>query len=489
MARITVGPFNRVEGDLEVHIDVADGQVSSARVNSPLFRGFEQILIGKDPRDALVYTPRICGICSVSQSVAGAYALRALSGVTPPLNGELVTNLILASENVADHFTHFYLFFMPDFARAVYADQPWFAPAVQRFKAVGGSAAADAARARAEFLHLLGILAGKWPHTLAIQPGGSTRAVRAHEKSRLQAVLAGFRRFLERTTFGDDLETVIALQSPAELGEWAARKPCDHSDLCLFLHIAEQLKLERIGRAADRFMSYGGYPVQGEYLFSPGVYAGELQPLDATRITEDLSHSWMRGPDEPTHPTQGRTIPDENKAAAYSWCKAPRLAGQVVEVGALARQLVDGHPLVVQLVADSGANVRNRVIARLLEIARVVVAMQEWIDRIDPAAPFCERAPLPAQGRSAGLVEAARGSLGHWLEVADGRIKNYQIVAPTTWNFSPRDRDGVPGALEQALVGAPVRAGETDPVAVQHIVRSFDPCMVLHRTLNRTRKR
>ena len=77
-----------------------------------------------------------------------------------------------------------------------------------------------------------------------------------------------------------------------------------------------------------------------------------------------------------------------------------------------------------------------------------------------------------------GLTEAARGSLGHWLVVQDGRLANYQIVAPTSWNFSPRDAQGTPGALEQALVNAPVQAGETTPVSVQHIVRSFDPCMV-----------
>ncbi len=77
-----------------------------------------------------------------------------------------------------------------------------------------------------------------------------------------------------------------------------------------------------------------------------------------------------------------------------------------------------------------------------------------------------------------GLVEAARGSLGHWVRVKRGRILSYQIIAPTTWNFSPRDRDAQPGALEQALRGARLRSGEEEPVAVQHIVRSFDPCMV-----------
>jgi hydrogenase large subunit len=85
---------------------------------------------------------------------------------------------------------------------------------------------------------------------------------------------------------------------------------------------------------------------------------------------------------------------------------------------------------------------------------------------------------VPDETTGFGLVEAARGSLGHWLTVKRGRIHNYQIVAPTTWNFSPRDAAGNPGALEQALVGAPVMAGEKTPLSVQHIVRSFDPCMV-----------
>ncbi|MCB1389615.1 MAG: nickel-dependent hydrogenase large subunit, partial [Rhodobacteraceae bacterium] len=62
--QLLVGPFNRVEGDLEVSLTLADGRVQAARVNSPLFRGFEIMLLGKDPRDALTITPRICGICS-----------------------------------------------------------------------------------------------------------------------------------------------------------------------------------------------------------------------------------------------------------------------------------------------------------------------------------------------------------------------------------------------------------------------------------------
>ena len=187
MSRRVVGPFNRVEGDLEVHLDIDGDRVRDARVVSPLYRGFEQMLHGKDPRDALVYTPRICGICSVSQSVAAALALADTQDLAMPPNGEAAVNLILANENVADHLTHFYLFFMPDFARQVYADEPWHPPVAARFRAVSGTAVREVLPARADFMHLMGLLAGKWPHTLSIQPGGTTRSVEVQERMRIRS--------------------------------------------------------------------------------------------------------------------------------------------------------------------------------------------------------------------------------------------------------------------------------------------------------------
>jgi len=108
-----------------------------------------------------------------------------------------------------------------------------------------------------------------------------------------------------------------------------------------------------------------------------------------------------------------------------------------------------------------------------------VPAMEEWVKRLRPGEPFCNNAAPLEDASGIGLVEAARGSLGHWLDVRQGKIANYQIIAPTTWNFSPRDSAGQPGALEYALVGVPIEDNNDGaPVAVQHIVRSFDPCMV-----------
>ncbi len=476
MSRQIIGPFNRVEGDLEIQLEVDANIISKAWVNSPLFRGFEQILQGKDPRDALVYTPRICGICSVSQSVAAAQAIASAQGISAEKNGQLATNLILATENMADHLTHFYLFFMPDFARDNYRNKSWFNDVFQRFKALEGRAAKDVLAARAAFLHITGLLAGKWPHSLAIQPGGTTRPIQAQERIRLITIINSFRHFLQTTLFAAELEQVCELANETMLQQFVEQHA--DSDFARFIRLADDLKLDELGKANDQFMSYGAYQQDDFQLFKAGVWQQKYQQLNTELIIEDISHSWLNANTEPKHPFYGSTIPNTDETSGYSWCKAPRLNHEVMEVGAIARQMVQGHPLIQDLVRQSGANVRNRVIARLLELALVVPAMEQWATQIQLREPFCKTVPIPQQAQGAGIVEAARGSLGHWLRIENGHILNYQIIAPTTWNFSPRDSSGKPGALELALQGTELDGALEKSIKIQHIIRSFDPCMV-----------
>ncbi|MEM8956256.1 MAG: nickel-dependent hydrogenase large subunit [Pseudomonadota bacterium] len=468
---LLVGPFNRVEGDLEVRLEIADGQVQAAYANSPLFRGFEQMLLGKAPEDALTITPRICGICSISQSAAAARALASAAGASPAPQGALVAALLHGVENVCDHLTHFNLFFMADFARPAYSERVWHDRAVTRFTAMQGSAVRRAVEARAELLHIVGLLGGKWPHTLAIQPGGVTRAPTARDRIRIRADLASFRRYLEEVLFGAPIESFVGLGSTAELMHW------NTGDAGLFVEIATDLDLARLGPGPGRYVSYGAYPMETGHAFAQGVWRdGSVDPLDTSDIAEDISHAWMLG--ETAHPNVGQTVPDEDmNEPGYSWCKAPRLAGAPIETGAFARQLIDGHPLAADLAQGNGG-VLARVAGRLLEIARTQVLLEGWAEAIRPEEKFMAGVNLPRAGSGEGLVEAARGALGHWVRIEGGRIAAYQIIAPTTWNFSPRDMAGTPGPLEAALAGAPVREGEDTPLSVQHIVRSFDPCMV-----------
>jgi Ni,Fe-hydrogenase I large subunit len=479
MKRILIGPFNRVEGDLEVTLDVARGVVREARVSAPLYRGFEQILLGRPAEDALVIAPRICGICSVSQSLAAAAALRAAQGLTPPPNGMLLTNIAHAAENVADHLTHFYLFFMPDFARAAYAERSWFPAIEQRFKATVGAALREALPARAGLLEAMGLIAGKWPHSLAFRPGGATRAIDLGGQMRLFAILARFRAFIEQTLFGAPTEAVIELDSRAALDAFVDG-PGARGDLSAFVRIARDLRLEGMGHGPGLLMSVGAYLGPQGHRFPVGVFdsaSGESRPLDPDAIREDASHAWMRDGD--MEPGKAQTLPDIHRDGAYSFAKAPRLSGRAVEVGALARQAIAGHPLIRDLLRSAGAsNVFVRIVARLLEIAILTETAERWTREIRLGDACCATDTATADGAVTGLLEAARGALGHWATFRGGEILRYQIIAPTTWNFSPRDGDGAPGPLEFALQGLPVGKDGAACIAVQHIVRSFDPCMV-----------
>jgi hydrogenase large subunit len=313
-ARLVGGPVNRVEGDLEVHLDIAGGQVARAQVNAPLFRGFERMLDGRDPRDALTLTPRICGICSISQSAAAARALGAAIGLAPTPQGAALAALIHAVENVSDHLLHFNLFFMPDFTRPCYAARPWYPRAQARFTAIEGAAGRAAIEARASLMHILGLMAGKWPHTLALQPGGVTRTPGPRDKLRIETDLRMFRRYLETTVFGGPLEEFVGLGSVAGLMGWG------RGDVGLFVEIAADLRLDALGRGAGRYLSFGAYPLAEGHGFAPGLWqGGAVAPLDPGAIVEDLSHAWMLG--EAAHPYAGVTRPDETmRAGAYSEC-------------------------------------------------------------------------------------------------------------------------------------------------------------------------
>ena len=82
----------------------------------------------------------------------------------------------------------------------------------------------------------------------------------------------------------------------------------------------------------------------------------------------------------------------------------------------------------------------------------------------------------PPESKGFGFTEAPRGALGHWIQIKDGKIANYQIVVPSTWNASPKDGKGQHGAYEAALVGTPM-ADPKRPVEILRTIHSFDPCL------------
>jgi hydrogenase large subunit len=165
--------------------------------------------------------------------------------------------------------------------------------------------------------------------------------------------------------------------------------------------------------------------------------------------------------------------------------KAPRYGNTPMEVGPLARGVVDQDPTLFGLMNDYGVKpgAVARHAARAIETKKVVDAMYHWCDELvaamtKPGFKIHDTAHWepPAEGEGAGFFEPPRGALGHWIRIKDKKIANYQAVVPSTWNASPRDERGVRGQYEESLIGVPVPDPE-NPINVVRVIRSFDPCL------------
>ena len=122
--KIHIFPLNRVEGDLEIRIEVEDNRVSDAWSAGIMYRGFENLLIGRGVLDGLVLTPRICGICSTSHLNAAARALDMVFRVKIPDNAIRIRNITLMAEKIQNDFRHAFMLFMADFTNPAYQKHP-----------------------------------------------------------------------------------------------------------------------------------------------------------------------------------------------------------------------------------------------------------------------------------------------------------------------------------------------------------------------------
>jgi Ni,Fe-hydrogenase I large subunit len=498
MATITIDPLTRVEGHLAIKTEITANKVTAAFVSGEMFRGFETILRGRDPLDAQHITQRVCGVCSVEHGVASVLAQDMAFNLVPSDNGRLMRNLMQSANFIASAISHFYLLSALDFidvtAVVAYSGkdtamlelQAWVknelatrkvgpaAPFLPRYASQYSTDKDLNLGALRNYLHALemrtmahkvgSLFSGKLPHAATLIPGGVTEKVDALKIETASELLKRISLFVE----GSYLPDVIAV----------AQSFPDYF---------------KTGKGPNNFLAYGVFPGSsaGGYKLFPGgvVIDGKFEALDVAKISEDVGSSLFSSPSG-LKPADGQTVPAPNKSGAYSWLKAPRYNGHPVEVGPLARTMVallgnESPTLNRQINAFLGQlklepkdlnSAMGRHSVRALECKIVINECQEWLNQLQPDKASFTDFQKPNSGKGVGLTEASRGALGHWIEIRDGKIANYQLVVPTTWNASPRDDRGNPGPIEQALVGTAV-ADPTNPIEVARVVRSFDPCL------------
>jgi hydrogenase large subunit len=487
-------PLNRVEGDLEIRVELENNKIVDAWSSGTMFRGFENLLVGRGALDGLVITPRICGICSTTHLMAAAKALDQIAGVILPDNAIRLRNVTLMVEHCQSDVRQSVLMFLPDFANANYATHPLYAEAQERYAPLAGARCIDVVRQTKNILEIIAILGGQWPHSAFMVPGGVTHVPLAAELNQCRHLLKHYRLWYEKRVLGCSLERWRAVQSAADLQAWldedAARRD---SDVGFFLRFAKEAGLHELGPGHGHLLSFGSLDLPLETAVAAAgntrqmVAAGFLargkpvQPFDQMQIAEHVAASWYDDYEGGRHPFEGETEPRATGADGkkYSWGKAPRYAGLPAETGQLAERVISGDALFCDLLQRDGLSLVLRQLARLTRPATLLGTIEIWLDEMiaRPAQPYYEHVEPIQNGKGFGLIQAARGALGHWLTIRDSKIDRYQIITPTAWNGSPRDSDGVRGPWEQALIGTHI-ADLSNPIEAGHIIRSFDPCLV-----------
>jgi len=496
MPKVVIDPMSRIEGHLKVETVVDGGVVKEAAVAGTLFRGFEIFLKGRHPWDAQRLTQRVCGVCPAAHATASAQNLDRALGVTTavPENGRLIRNIILGANFIQSHILHFYALAALDFVdvtavanhtgrnpdlQAVknFLERGRLAPFVPRYEGdyrlsidqnieLTGHYV-EALRMRALAHETLAVFGGKMPHNVGIVPGGVTSGPTSDKIMALVAKLRTIAEFADNVYIPDIIAVAQAYPDYAE-----------------------------IGKGVEDYLAWGAFDLdldeditKRKRLFPNGVILnGRLAPAEPGEVAEHVRHSWFA--DECAgKPTESETVPAPDKAGAYSWIKSPRYDNTVVEVGPLARAMVaylhgdnqykpeiDSCLSALNAKPDALKSVLGRHAARALEVKILARSMTEWALSLKPGEPCCIEAPVPETGQGCGLVDAPRGALGHWIEIQDKKIARYQLVVPTTWNAGPKDADGNPGPIEQALLGTSVKDPE-NPFELTRIVRSYDPCL------------
>src|SRR5450759_4236181 len=106
--RIVIDPVTRIEGHLRIDVEVDGGKVQKAWSSGQMFRGIETILLGRDPRDAWLFTQRFCGVCTTVHAIASVRAVENALKMEIPLNAQYIRNLIVLAHAMHDHIVHFY---------------------------------------------------------------------------------------------------------------------------------------------------------------------------------------------------------------------------------------------------------------------------------------------------------------------------------------------------------------------------------------------
>ncbi len=382
--RITVDPVTRIEGHLRIDCEVNDGKVTNAWSSGQMWRGIELILQGRDPRDAWIFTQRICGVCTTVHAVVSVRAVENALQLEIPMNAQHIRNMIIGAHCVHDHIVHFYHLSALDWVDVVsalqadpaataalaatlsewkrntvqeltavqtrlrtlvesgqlgiFANGYWGHPAMKLSPEVNLLAAAHYLQAleyQSKANQIVSILGSKTPHIQNLAVGGVSNPINLDSQSTLSLERLYYIKNLidELGDFVRQVYLVDVAAVGAFYADWTAYGAGVTNYLCV-----PEMPLDGMG---TEFELPGGYITNGDL--------GSFQPITSFQdtyfedgVAESSKHAWYEG-SAALHPYDGETVPeytDFQDDGKYSWVKAPTFYGKRAQVGPLANVLV-----------------------------------------------------------------------------------------------------------------------------------------------------
>ena len=427
---ITKQLIEHIEGEASVYFDMDGKKVDFATVVFPHFRGMESFLEKKNALDALVITPRVCGICGHAHLMATVRALEDAykNGgyeVIPTQKANTIREFTLVMEMIQNHFKWLYMVIMPELSKLI--DKPFTQKPLK-----GAYASSLASKAIALF-------GGQWPHSSYMIVGGVTCDPTYMEILQATSFVEELVKFFEKECLGVSLENFLAFESCKDFQGV-------ESDIATLEATLIDLDMQKKGFAHDRFL------VLGTHNFS------SIGKLKGTRTFHV----------DPKFVTTIQAYTPHEKTYAYN----ALYKDEYYETGSLARMISSNESIVKNMHRRYKDSAYSRVMARIFELALLLQHGRSILNTLDVTQDSVVKVEdihnITAKG--IGVVEAPRGPLVHEISLKNGLIESYKIITPTQFNIGSSTREK-PTPVQKAMQGISKDEAE-------FIFRTFDVCSV-----------
>jgi Ni,Fe-hydrogenase I large subunit len=420
--------IEKIEGEAELDFSLKNSRVEDVKIRYGFSRGIENILVGKAPRDALVITPRVCGICNHAHLIASVKALEdgyQKAGVEAKLTkkAEDIREFTLACELIQNHIKWLYLSILPQLERFTNGRT------TQNY-------ALKASYLSSTITKALAIFAGQWPHSSYAVPFGVTCDPTFVDVIQAENIVDEVIKFFEQVVTEMKLDDTLSINSVVELPKIGG-------------DFGKVISMILSNNLADKGKSHGRFIVFGDSL------------------------SFKRGKSVPTQISNIRVRFIKESSQIDTVAKAITYKNKHYEVGSLARGMIAKEPIVKNLHKRYKDSLLTRVFARVYEVAILLNYSKKLLSNLNIYEESCTLNPHIKidDFEGIGVVEAARGSLIHKTKVEEGLIKEYKIIVPTQWNLAQGDKREH-GVAIKAMIGSKSIEEAT------LIFRSFDVCSV-----------